>query len=100
MSHHLSRRDRWEAIHPGHYRSVEGLEVRFHKGQWWAEVAYQVQQENRPAGELPSWQARLDRLGPFKRPRNAMVEAERHVTMLRNRHQDGIQLKPVSSPFD
>ena len=31
-------------------------------------------------------------LGPFKRPRNAMVELEREVTVLRNRHGADVQV--------
>ena len=32
------------------------------------------------------WTEHRERLGPFKRPRNAMVALEREVTLLRNRH--------------
>ena len=46
----------------------------------------------RPADAEPlaAWGPHTDRLGPFKRPRNAMVEAERHATFLRRRHGDGV----------
>ena len=40
----------------------------------------------RPAG------SRADRLGPFGRPRDVTVEAERHLTSLRNRHGDRLRL--------
>jgi hypothetical protein len=85
MSRHVPRRDRWNSEGPDRYRSVDGLVVRRHKGLWWAEVAYHLRPAEAPPGE-PAWEAQLDRLGPFRRPRNAMVEAERHLTLLRNRH--------------
>jgi hypothetical protein len=31
-------------------------------------------------------------LGPFRRPRNAMVELEREVTVLRNRHGEDVHV--------
>jgi hypothetical protein len=92
MSRHVPRRDRWESDGAGGYRSVDGLAVRRHKGQWWAEVAYQVRPAGAGPGEVPAWQTCSERLGPFKRPRNAMVEAERHATLLRNRHGEQLLL--------
>jgi hypothetical protein len=91
MSRHVSRRERWGPHGEGQYRSVEGLLVRRFKGEWWAEVAYQLPAQAQP-GELPAWESHFDRLGPFKRPRNAMVEAERHLTLLRNRHGEQVRL--------
>ncbi len=91
MSRHVSRRDRWQSDGPAQYRSVEGLIVRRQKGQWWAEIAYRLRQAGTLPGEVPLWQPHQDRLGPFKRSRNAMVEAERHATLLRNRHGDHVQ---------
>jgi hypothetical protein len=38
------------------------------------------------AGGLPSWLAHARRLGPCKRPRNAMVALEEEATILKNRH--------------
>jgi hypothetical protein len=95
MSRHVPRHDRWESRGTDQYRSVEGLLVRRYKGQWWADVAYQVRNEPHP-GELLGWEDRLDTLGPFRRPRNAMVEAERQATMLRNRH--GAQVRFETLP--
>jgi hypothetical protein len=86
MSRHVSRRERWDRQGTDRYRSADGLVVYRKKGEWWAEVAYQVL----PA-EAPAWQSFSDRLGPFRRPRNAMVEAERHATLLRNRHGDQVR---------
>jgi hypothetical protein len=91
MSRHVSRRDRWQAEGPTQHRSVDGLVVRRIKGVWWAEIAYQVLAAEAPASPPASWQAHHERIGPFKRPRNAMVEAERYATLLRNRHGERIQ---------
>jgi hypothetical protein len=70
--------------------------VRRYKGQWWADVCYHVLGEAGP-GEPSSWERHTDTLGPFKRPRNAMVEAERHATMLRNRHGERVQFLPAEA---
>jgi len=59
-------------------------------------VAYRLRPEDAPPDVLPAWEAHADRLGPFKRPRNAQVEAERHATFLQNRHGEGYALGPAS----
>jgi hypothetical protein len=86
MSRHTPRSERWDQRGLTDYHSGPGLHVFFRKGAWWAEVAYRI----RPADEAPDSLALLephtDTLGPFKRPRNAMVEAERHATFLERRH--------------
>jgi hypothetical protein len=97
MSRHVPRRDRWQSLGPATYRSVDGFRAHFQKGAWWAEVAYRVFAADAPPGELSAWETHHDRLGPFRRPRNAMVEAERHATMLRNRHGDRVEFVEVSS---
>lgn len=83
MSRHVSRSERWLSAGPGRYRSADGPSVRRFKGDWWADVTYQLLVES--PGEPSVWESHTDTLGPFRRPRNAMVEAERHVTSLRNR---------------
>ena len=86
MSRHISRRDRWDQRGPTEHVSGPGLRVFFRKGAWWAEVAYRVRPEGVPPDVLTGWEPQTDTLGPFKRPRNAMVEAERHATFLDRRH--------------
>jgi hypothetical protein len=86
MSRHTPRKDRWQPQGPARYQSVDGLVVLFEKGAWWAEVRYSLLSP----GPTPSREVRLDRSGPFKRPRNAMIDAERHLTLLRNRHGDAL----------
>jgi hypothetical protein len=92
MSRHVPRSHRWQAQGPDRYRSVDGPHVRRYKGQWWADVAYELLGES-AGGEPATWTHHLDTLGPFRRPRNAMVEAERHVTMLRNRHGERVRIE-------
>ena len=89
MSRHIPRHERWQRHGPTEMRSTDGLVVRYLKGAWWADVSYKLRVAG-PEGAPSSWEAQADRLGPFKRPRNAMVEAERHVTMLRNRHGEDV----------
>jgi hypothetical protein len=98
MSRHVSRKERWEGRGPTTYRSVDRLQVRYEKGAWWAEVAYRVRAEEVPAGEVVRWEPHFDQLGPFKRPRNAMVEAERHATALRNRHAGRVEFDEPPLP--
>jgi hypothetical protein len=91
MTRHVPRRDRWQRQGPSEHRSVEGHVVRFQKGAWWAEVSYHLLHTASSPEETSEWKLLTDRLGPFKRPRNAMVEAERHATLLRNRHGPAIR---------
>ena len=87
MSRHITRKERWTIHSPSERRSGEGLVVRFFKRAWWAEIPYRVQIDGK--GSV-SWESHFERLGPFKRPRNAMVEAERYATILQNRHGDKV----------
>src|SRR3954447_18241831 len=90
MSRHVPRRDRWEQHTPTEYTSGPGLRAYFQRGAWWAAVAYRVRPADTPPDALVTWQPQTDTLGPFKRPRNAMVEAERLPTFLERRHGDGV----------
>src|SRR5262249_16483349 len=85
MSRHIPRHERWSRLGPNEYKSGSAV-VRFDKGAWWAVVSYQQLPADTPAPVPGSVAPRSDRLGPFKRPRNAMVAAENHVTLLRRRH--------------
>jgi len=94
MSKHVSRKERWSGDGPARHRCVDGMVVRRFKGDWWADVAYQLLVEEEE-GAPPAWRPHLDTIGPFRRPRNAMVEAERHATALRNRYRERIRLVPA-----
>jgi hypothetical protein len=96
MSRHVSRRERWEKFGGDAHRSIDGLVARRYKGEWWADVAYSLFVAG-GEGEVMEWRPHFDRLGPFKRPRNAMVEAERHATALRNRHGERVRFEDAAS---
>jgi len=91
MSRHIPRHDRWTSHGPTEHRAADGLRVFFERGAWWAEVTYRLRTADAPPEALPAWESHTDRLGPFKRPRNAMVEAERHATFLERRHTDYLE---------
>ena len=91
MSRHTPRSERWEQRGPTDYSSGAGLRVFFRKGAWWAEIAYRIRPAEAPADALAPRESHTDTLGPFKRPRNAMVEAERHATFLERRHADRLE---------
>jgi len=91
MSRHTPRSERWEQRGPTEHYSGAGLRVFFRKGAWWAEVAYRIRPAEMPPDTLATLESHTDTLGPFKRPRNAMVEAERHATFLERRHADHLE---------
>jgi hypothetical protein len=62
--------------------------VRYDKGAWWALVSYRQRDE-----QAPQWHDQAERLGPFKRPRNAMMAAEERVLLLGRRHGDNVRFE-------
>ncbi len=66
MSRHKARHERWSKHGPNEYR-LGATAVRYERGAWWAVLTYQQLPDDEAAP--PEWQARADRLGPFKRPR-------------------------------
>lgn len=91
MSKHQGRKGRWTEVDPRTHTSALGT-VRYRQDAWYARLVYRVREPAAAAGELPAWVTYDRWLGPFKRPRNAMVELEREVTVLRNRHGDDVQV--------
>jgi hypothetical protein len=91
MSKHVGRKDRWAQQGPNLYVSALGP-VHYRLDAWYARLVYRVREPAVVEGELPAWFGYDRWLGPFKRPRNAMVELEREVTVLRNRHGDDVQV--------
>jgi len=92
MSRHVPRRLRWSRLDSREYRWGTAA-VCYEKGAWWALVAYQRREpgaEGRPAGP---WLDRRDRIGPFKRPRNAMLAAEERVLLLGRQPPDTVRLQ-------
>jgi len=91
MSKHVGRSSRWTARGPNTHASALGT-VQYRQDAWYARLVYRVREPSKSEGELPAWVDYERWLGPFKRPRNAMVELEREVTVLRNRHGDDVQV--------
>ena len=91
MSKHRSRKSRWTQKDAKAYVSALGPVV-YREDAWYARLVYQVREAAELEGELPAWKQHDRWLGPFKRPRNAMVELEREATVLRNRHKEDVQI--------
>ena len=83
MSKHISRKERWKQETPKRYTSPEGT-VAYEQQAWYGVLNYRLREPEQRG--MPVWISYTQRLGPFKRPRNAMVALEREVTLLRNRH--------------
>src|SRR5204863_113575 len=93
MSRHVPRHERWSKLGPNEYRSGGAL-VRYAQGAWWAWLSYRQRQEPGPDDSLlPPWEDKCDRLGPFKRPRNAMIAAEQQAILLRRRHGENVAIE-------
>ncbi len=91
MSKHLGRKQRWTRQDSRRYTSALG-QVLYEQNGWYAVFEYRMLSATEPESGLPVWEDHRGRLGPFKRPRNAMIALEREVTLLRNRHGDNILL--------
>lgn len=89
MSRHVSRVERWTRHDSRRYSAPEG-HVVYEKNGWYAVLDYRTLVTLEGEGGLPGWESHHQRLGPFKRPRNAMIALEREVTSLRNRHGDNV----------
>lgn len=82
VSKHQGRKQRWSQITPSRHVSALGRVV-YEQNAWYAILEYRMRADSGPA---PSWTTHERRLGPYKRPRNAMVALEEEVTILRNRY--------------
>jgi hypothetical protein len=92
MSRHIPRSQRWVRRGPTELVAAGGLHVFYQKRAWWADVSYRLMLEKLSTDAGIAWEAHTDRLGPFKRERNAQVEAERHAIMLKNRYGTRIEM--------
>jgi hypothetical protein len=92
MSRHVPRHERWSKRGPSEYRSGRAV-VRYDKGAWWAEVSYWQREAQAPPDPHQVWHRQQDRLGPFKRPRNAMMAAEERVLLLGRRPGDAVRFE-------
>ncbi len=97
MSKHVSRKQRWNRDDAQHYSSTLGR-VFYERTGWYALLDYRTLAPSEGEKRLPTWITRHQRLGPFKRPRNAMIALEREATTLRNRHGTDILFSTSSEP--
>ncbi len=95
MSKHVPRHKRWEKRGPAEY-VWHGAVVRPFRGAWWTHLAYEVLPESAPGDGPPSWRPQDERLGPFKRPRNAMVAAEEQMRFLGRRFGERVRFSAAS----
>ncbi len=97
MSRHVPRRERWSRSGSSEYRCPGAL-VRPFKGAWYAWLSYSLADPAVSPSQPPVWQAQSDRLGPFRRARNAMMAAEEQLTLLSRRHGARLALEPDFLP--
>ena len=89
MSKHVGRKKRWTQEDARTYASALG-KVVYDRNAWFALLDYRTRMPPRQEGGVPEWLSDTRRLGPFKRPRDAMVALEREATFLKNRHGENI----------
>jgi len=85
MSKHTGRRQRWMRHDARMYSCAFG-KVAYQQDGWYSLLDYKIRLPSEREAGLPSWQMHSQRLGPFKRSRNAMIALEREMTFLKNRH--------------
>lgn len=91
MSRHIPRHERWEKQGPNEYRSGDAA-VRFERGAWWAVLSYRQLPAGGQPTDLGAWEDRSERLGPFKRPRNAMIAVEDRIVILRRQLHERLSI--------
>jgi hypothetical protein len=89
MSKHVGRKQRWAQLDARTWSSNLGR-VAYLQNAWYALLEYKTPLPPELEGSLASWQPQARRMGPFMRPRNAMVALEREAAFLKNRHGKGI----------
>jgi len=87
MSKHIGRNQRWTTLNSTEHTSALGRVV-YQKQAWYGLLSYRLASLGEDG--RPVWTAHDLRLGPFKRPRNAMVALEQEATFLRNRHANAV----------
>ncbi len=91
MSKHVSRKQRWTRETPTRYVSLLG-KVVYQQRAWYGLLEYRTLAPRQRESDLMTWDGHALQLGPFKRPRNAMVALEQEATILRNRHGDNVAI--------
>jgi hypothetical protein len=90
MSKNAGRKERWAQRDARTYSSTLG-KVVYQEGAWYALLDYQTLGPAKKEG-APTWLPHSRRLGPFKRPRNAMVALEQEVTFLKNQYGRDVRI--------
>lgn len=96
MSKHISRKERWARRDAKLYTSDLG-EVVYRQDAWYARLTFEVRSQM-PGESASSWVGQEQWIGPCKRPRNAMVELEREIAVLRNRHGNDVRIGKEIEP--
>jgi hypothetical protein len=91
MTKHVGRKRRWTRQDAKTYSSEQG-KVVYQQNAWFALLGYKTLAPPEREGGPPAWRTQSQRLGPFRRPRDAMVALEREAAMLQNRHGKQIVL--------
>jgi hypothetical protein len=65
--------------------------VVYRQKAWYAQLQYDLVVSGPDKRTLPTLEARSAWLGPYRRPRDAMIALEREATVLRNRHGDSVR---------
>lgn len=97
MSRHISRKERWARQDAKRYTSDLG-EVVYRQDAWYAHLFFELRTQIPSEHALPCWVGEEQWIGPCKRPRNAMVELEREIAVLRNRHGDDVRIGKEVKP--
>ena len=96
MSKHIGRKQRWTRESARRYSSRLG-KVLHEQGAWYAVLEYRTLAPAESEQDLARWVPHAARLGPFKRPRNAMMAAEERVLLLSRRHGDNVRFEGGAS---
>jgi hypothetical protein len=83
VSKHQGRKQRWTQETPTRHVSALGR-VLYEQNAWYGVFEYRTRAAS--SNPAPTWTSHARRLGPYKRPRNAMIALEEEITILRNRH--------------
>jgi len=89
MSKHIGRKKRWTQVDAKTHSSNLG-KVVYQRNAWYGQLDYRTLVPPEREGDVPGWERNSKCLGPFKRPRDAMVAIEREATFLKNCHGEGI----------
>ena len=97
MSRHIGRKQRWSQLDARRYTSALG-QVFYEQNGWYADLDYKTLAPSQTDSSPPTWVSHHQRLGPYKRPRNAMIAAEDRAVLLKRRHGEHVVLESPLLP--